>query len=99
MEGATIAPARVRLLGEELVLTGDEPERLEKLAAELDLMLTRLASEAGLQAQPTRAALLVALNLLDEMTRLKERQAAFELSTSSAASSMEKRIEHALEAE
>jgi cell division protein ZapA (FtsZ GTPase activity inhibitor) len=99
MEASTLTQARVRLLGEELVLTGAEPERLERLAGELDLMLKRLAADAGLLAQPTRAALLVALNLLDELTRLRERQAAFEQSTDSAANSMMKRIDHTLETE
>jgi len=99
MEAATLTQARVRLLGEELVLTGDEAERLERLAAELDIMLKRLSADLGLQAQPTRAALLVAINLLDELTRLKEQHSAFEQSTSSAASSMMKRIDHTLDGE
>ena len=99
MEAATLTQVRVRLLGEELVLTGGEAERLERLAAELDLVCKRLATDLGLQAQPTRVAILAALNMLDELTRLRERHAAFQSSTSSAASSMMKRIEHTLEGE
>lgn len=91
---------RVRLLGEELVLKGDDDTvYLERLAAELDVRLKRMAHDGGLQSLPTRNALLVALNLMDELTKLKAEHARMERSTSEAAASMMKRIEHTLNVE
>ena len=95
-----MAVTRVRLLGEELVLKGDEDTiHLERVAAELEVRLKRMAHEAGLQSQPTRNALLVALNLLDELTKLKAEHSRMERSTSEAAASMMKRIDHTLNVE
>jgi len=88
---------RVRLLGEELTLKGDgDPARLERLAAELDVMLKRMANDLNLIGQPTRTALLVSINLLDELNRLREKYASLEAGTHSAAEQMLKRIEHTL---
>lgn len=95
-----MAVTRVRLLGEELVLKGDEDTAwLERMATELDVRLKRMAHEAGLQSQPTRNALLVALNLMDELAKLKAEHARMERSTSEAAASMMKRIDHTLNVE
>jgi cell division protein ZapA (FtsZ GTPase activity inhibitor) len=89
--------ARVRLLGEELTLRGEEDAvHLERLASELDVMLKRMANDLNLTSQPTRAALLVAVNLLDELNQLKRKYALLESGTHSAAEQMLKRIEHTL---
>lgn len=92
--------ARVTLLGEELTLKGDDDAAyLERMASELDVLLKRLAAELELTGQPTRTALLVALNLMDQLTKLKERHARLEAGTAAAASSMLTRIEHTLRME
>ena len=95
-----MAVTRVRLLGEELVLKGDEDTvYLERVATELEVRLKRMAHDMGLQSQPTRNALLVALNLMDELTKLKAEHSLMERTTSEAAASMMKRIEHTLSIE
>lgn len=99
MEGS-VGTAKVRLLGEELTLSGDEDAvYLERLAAEVDSLLKRFAAELELTGQPTKTALLVAVNLMDELTKLKERHARLERSMAAAAASMLARIDHTLKLE
>lgn len=87
----------VRLLGAQLVLRTDgDPARLERLAAELDARLTRITADANLSGQPTRAALLVALGLLEEHEALKSRHAQFERTIANSTASMLGRIERTL---
>jgi cell division protein ZapA (FtsZ GTPase activity inhibitor) len=88
---------KVVLLGEEVTLRGEEETAyLEKLASEVELMVKRTTSEQGLHGRPTRAALLVAMNLLDELTKLREKHARLEQATSSAMADLVKRIDHTL---
>jgi cell division protein ZapA (FtsZ GTPase activity inhibitor) len=92
-----VGTARIRLLGEDLTLKGEaDAAYLERLASEMDVMLKRMSSDLNLQNQPTKAVLLVAVNLLDELTRLKEKYSSLESGTQSAASQMLKKIEHTL---
>ena len=64
--------AKVTLLGEELTIKGEaSQEELERLASDLEAMLRKVMSEANLRGQPTRAALLVALNLNEELAALR----------------------------
>ena len=86
--------ARVRLLGEEITLSGDEdPGYLERIAGEVDALLRRISAELSTQNQPTRTALLAAINLQDELAKLKERHARLESGTSTAAAEMVRRID------
>ncbi len=89
--------AKVRLLGEEITLRGvEESAYLERLASEVEALLKRMSADLNIQSQPTRTALLVAINLQDELNRLKEKHQDLELGTSAAAAQMVKRIEHTL---
>lgn len=91
------ATINVRLLGTQLALRTDgDPVRLERLAAELDARLSRVVVDANLAGHPTRAALLVALGLLEEHETLKTRHATLERSVSASAASMLGRIERTL---
>ncbi len=58
-----------------VVLGNDEPGRIEKLAALVDKKM-RLISQRNPRLSTTKVAVLTALNLADEMTRLKEEQQA-----------------------
>lgn len=89
--------ARVRLLGEEITLSGDEdPAYLERIAGEVDALLRRISAELSTQNQPTKTALLAAINLQDELAKLKERHARLEAGTATAAVEMVRRIDHTL---
>jgi len=91
---------KVVLLGEEVTLRSEEDSAyLEKVAAELELLVKRTSAEQGLHGRPTRAALLVAINLLDELTKLREKHARLEQATSSAMTELVKRIDHTLKIE
>ncbi|MEK7767986.1 MAG: cell division protein ZapA [bacterium] len=92
--------AKVTLLGEELTLQGEEDAAyLERLASDVEGLLKRLAADLELTGQPTKTALLVAINLMDELTKLRARHARLEAGTAAAASSMLTRIEHTLRLE
>ena len=88
--------ARVKLLGEDFALKGEDPTRLERLAQDLNDRLKRIAQDLNLNAQPSKTALLVALNLLDELESLKSEHAAFQDLTRKAISAMHRKIEHTL---
>lgn len=91
------ATINIRLLGAQLVLRTDgDPARLERLAAELDAWLTRVVTDANLTGQPTRAALLVALGLLEEHDELQRRHATLERTVANRAASMLGRLERTL---
>ena len=91
---------KVRLLGEDITLKGvEDAAYLERLAAQVEALLKRVAADLNIQSQTTKTALLVAINLQDELARLREKLAELELGTSTAAAQMVKRIEHTLSAE
>lgn len=99
MTNSTSPPVttNVRLLGTQLVLRTDgDPARLERLAAELDARLSRVVADANLAGQPTRAALLVALGLLDDYEELKRRHAALERTIASSTAAMLGRLDRTL---
>jgi len=91
--------ARVRLAGEEFALRGEDVERLKALAADLNGRLAKLAEELNLKSQPSKAALLVALNLLDELERVRADYERLQRGLSAAAASMLERIDSTLEPE
>jgi cell division protein ZapA len=66
-------------------LNGNDREYLEKLAATVDTKMRALASQ-GRSVDSLRVAVLAALNLADELTRLEERYAAVTRSGESVAS-------------
>ena len=87
-------------MGEELTLSGvEDAGYLERLAAEVEVLLKRMAAELKIQSQPTKTALLVAINLQDELTKLKHKHQQLEHGTTTAAVQMVKRIEHTLNLE
>ena len=91
---------RVRLLGEEITLQADaEPERLERLAAELEIALQKIMAEAGLRGQPTRVALLAALNYMEELERVKGEFEKLKSAHESLIGQMVRRIDYALKQE
>ncbi len=66
----------VMIYGEPyMVLGNDEPGRIEKLAVLVDKKM-RLISQRNPRLSTTKVAVLTALNLADEMIRLKEEQQA-----------------------
>lgn len=88
---------KVRLLGEEMTIQGDaDPERLERLAAELDIALQKIMGEAGLRGQPTRVALLAALNYMEELDRIKGEFEKLKSEHESLIGQMVRRIDYAL---
>ena len=91
--------ARVRLLGEELVLRGEDTARLVRLAADLDTRLKQYAEAMGLRAQPTKTVMLVALNLHEELERVRGDLDRLERATAAATASMVERIDSTLEPE
>ena len=89
--------AKVRLLGEEITLSGDEDSSyLERIAAEVETLLKRISADLNTHSQPTKTALLAAINLQDALVKLKEKHDRLELGTSAAASQMVRRIERTL---
>ena len=87
-------------MGEELTLSGvEDAAYLERLAAEVEVLLKRMSVELNIQSQPTKTALLVAINLHDELTKLKHKHLQLEHGTTAAAAQMVKRIEHTLNLE
>ena len=91
---------KVRLLGEEMTIQGDaDPERLERLAAELDIALQKIMGEAGLRGQPTRVALLAALNYMEELDRIKGEFEKLKSEHESLIGQMVRRIDYALKQE
>lgn len=92
-----MATAKINLLGEDIVLKGDgDAAYLERLAAEMEAMLKRLADDLQMKGQPTKVALLAAINLLDELTQLKAVHSRLERDTSVAVAQMVRRIEDKL---
>lgn len=91
--------ARVKLLGEDFALKGDDPGRLERLALDLNDRLSRLAADLNLRSQPSKTALLVALNLLDELDKSRTEYARLESGTTRAATAMVERIDATLAGE
>jgi len=91
---------RIRLLGEEMTIQGDaEPERLERLAAELEVALQKIMNEAGLRGQPTRVALLAALNYMEELERVRGDLEKLTREHDSLIGQMVRRIDYALKPE
>jgi len=92
--------ARVTLLGEEITLQSDAPkEKLEHLAAELETILRRIMEEAGLRGQPTKVALLAAINMMEELETVKGELARLKQENESLIGQMVRRIEYALKQE
>ena len=91
--------ARVRLFGEEIALKGDDPTRLQRLAEDLNGRLLKLSEELNLKAQPSKAALLVALNLLDELDRVRSEFDRLAHGTDTRANAMLERIDSLLAGE
>ena len=73
-----------------------EPERLERLAAELDVTLQKIMAEAGLRGQPTRVALLGALNYMEELERVKGELEKLKSEHDALIGQMVRRIDYAL---
>lgn len=86
-------------MGEEFALRGEDPERLKALAADLNARLVKLAEELNLKGQPSKTALLVALNLLDELERVRTDYERLARGTERATASMLERIDTTLEGE
>lgn len=64
----------VEIFGEKHVLRGtDDPEYIQKLAYEVDKKM-RLVAQRFPRLAPHRIAILVALNLQDELQKLREEQ-------------------------
>ena len=62
----------VDILGQKYTIKGDAPEEyIKKLAAFVDLKLKEVHSSSPSMA-PLKAAILVSLNIADELHRLKE---------------------------
>jgi len=92
-----VPTVRIRLLGEEMTIQGDaEPERLERLAAELEVALQKIMGEAGLRGQPTRVALLGALNYIEELDRVKAEFEKLKSEHDALIGQMVRRIDYAL---
>jgi len=92
-----VATARVTLLGEEITLTADAPqEKLERLAAELDTVLRRIMEDAGLRGQPTRVAMLAAINMMEELEDVKGELDRLKKENAALIGQMVRRIEYAL---
>ena len=95
-----MATARVTLLGEEITLTADAPqEKLERLAAELDTVLRRIMEDAGLRGQPTRVAMLAAINMMEELEDVKGELDRLKKENAALIGQMVRRIEYALKQE
>lgn len=63
---------KVRIVGEEFTLrTDEEPEHVVAVAAYLDDAIKRI-SNAGTVLEPNRAAILAALQITDELFKLRE---------------------------
>lgn len=63
---------KVRIVGEEYTLrTDEEPEHVVAVAAYLDNAIQRIAN-AGAVLEPDRAAILAALQITDELLKLRE---------------------------
>ncbi len=92
--------AKVRLLGEELTISGEAPrEQLERLAMELEGLLRRIMEEGNLRAQPTRVALLAALNMLEELDSIRGEYEELKREHETLLGQMVRRIEYALKQE
>lgn len=62
----------VEIYGESYALKGDiEPDRVRRLAAMLDERMKKTA-KANLRLSPTKIAILTALNIVDEFSRLEQ---------------------------
>jgi len=92
-----VPTVKVRLLGEEMTIQGDaEPERLERLAAELEVALQKILNEAGLRGQPTKVALLAALNYMEELEKVRGEFDKLKREHDSLIGQMVRRIDYAL---
>ncbi len=64
----------VNIFEQEYIVRGEEPaEYIEALAAKIDGMMTRLSKNTTLQT--TQIAILTALNLADELEKIKQKHA------------------------
>ncbi len=61
----------IKIYGQTYRIKGDDPERVDKVAAYLDDVMARLLGETG-QGLSTKNAVLVALNVADELHKNKE---------------------------
>lgn len=95
-----VGTARVVLLGEEFTLKGETDEvHLQRVATEVEALMRRISEEMNMHGQPSKVALLAALNLMDELTQLKRKQETMEREYNTALNHLVRKIENTLKAD
>ena len=92
--------ARVVLLGEEFTLKGDTDEvHLQRVATEVEALMRKIADDMDIHGQPSKVALLAAINLMDELTQLRKKQETMEREYDTALNHLVRKIENTLRSE